>query len=116
MKVHFRTLTTSIVACVLLAFGANAQHGATDGQWRSHSADKGSTKYTPLDQIRPDNVRDLDIAWEWSPSVDVAETNNLRPGPFKAMPLMVNAAEMRLLQRVHDAIMEPDNEQVRNGD
>ena len=53
----------------LLAAPAAAQHGATNGEWRSYGADIGSTKYSPLDQITGENFEDLEIAWRWR-SVD----------------------------------------------
>ena len=43
-----------------------AQHGATDGEWRSHAGDLGATKYSPLDQITAENFGDLEIAWHWN--------------------------------------------------
>lgn len=48
---------------------AEAQQGATDGEWRVYGGDKGGTKYSPLDQIDRDNYPDLEIAWRWK-SVD----------------------------------------------
>ena len=42
---------------------APAQHGATDGEWRSYGGDNGSTKYSPLDQIDAGNFSSLEIAW-----------------------------------------------------
>ena len=58
---------------VLIAVVANlaAQRGALGGEWRSHSGDRGSTKYAALDQIGKDNVSQLRIAWR-RPAVDPA--------------------------------------------
>ena len=54
----------------LAAAPAAAQYGApADGEWRRHSGDSGSTKYSPLDQITADNVGDLEPLWHWK-SVD----------------------------------------------
>ena len=58
------------VAAWLAASPAAAQYGApADGEWRRHSGDTGSTKYSPLDQITADNVGDLEPLWHWK-SVD----------------------------------------------
>ena len=54
---------------VLLAGPADAQQGATNGEWRSYGGDVGSTKYSPLDQITSENFEQLEIAWRWK-SVD----------------------------------------------
>ena len=55
----------ALAAFGLLAGPAGAQHGATNGEWRSYGGDVGSTKYSPLDQITADNFEDLEIAWRW---------------------------------------------------
>lgn len=52
-------------ALVLLAIPSWAQYGAEKGQWKAYSGDKGSTKYSGLDQINADNVKDLEVAWRW---------------------------------------------------
>ena len=71
------------------AIGATAQlsgqMGVTNGEWPHWGGDLGSTKYSPLDQINRDNVKDLRIAWRW-------KTENFGPRPQNNMegtPLMV---------------------------
>ena len=63
--------TAAVAASACLVAGpAAAQYGApADGEWRSHSGDTGSTKYSPLDQITAENVGDLEVLWHWQ-SVD----------------------------------------------
>jgi len=39
---------------------------AAQGMWPSYGADLANSTYAPLDQITPDNVKDLRIAWRWS--------------------------------------------------
>ena len=56
-------LATLIVCGSLLASSAAAQSGAVDGEWRATAAANGNTKYSSLDQIRPQNVGRLQIAW-----------------------------------------------------
>jgi quinoprotein glucose dehydrogenase len=58
---------------------AEAQHGATNGEWRSYGGDTGSTKYSPLDQIDGDNFADLERAWRWQ-SVDAFPSKTTRGG------------------------------------
>ena len=43
----------------------SGQKGSPGGEWRAYSADEGSTRYSPLDQINRDNVRSLQVAWTW---------------------------------------------------
>ena len=64
---------------------AAAQSGAKDGEWRTYGGDLGSTRYSPLDQIKPDNFNQLEVAWRF-------KTDSLGPRPefnFEATPLMV---------------------------
>jgi quinoprotein glucose dehydrogenase len=56
------------------------------GDWRFYGRDVGSTKYSPLDQITADNVKNLKVAWRW-------KTENFGPSPeynLEATPLAVN--------------------------
>jgi quinoprotein glucose dehydrogenase len=51
---------------LLAACGAAvAQQGAQNGEWRVNGGDLGSTRYSPLDQINRDNVKNLRVAWTW---------------------------------------------------
>ncbi len=73
------------------AMSAAAQTPAPVGEWRAFGADAANTKYSPLDQITPENFAELEIAWRWlSISGEVAaEHEAIRPGPFKTAPLMI---------------------------
>src|SRR5262249_11806999 len=62
-----------------------AQSGGSNVEWRYYGSDSSSTKYSALDQINKDNVKDLRIVWRW-------KTDNLGPRPdfnFQATPIMV---------------------------
>ncbi len=77
-------LTVSILLSAVLPLAA--QSGATKGEWRSYAAEPGSTKYSPLDQINRDNVKNLRIAWRF-------KTDNLGPRPdfnMQSVPIVVN--------------------------
>jgi quinoprotein glucose dehydrogenase len=81
----FRKLLT---VCVLLSatLPLAAQTGAKNGEWRSYAAEPGSTKYSPLDQINKDNVKNLRIAWRF-------RTDNLGARPdfnMQSVPIVVN--------------------------
>ena len=72
-------------ACLLRTAPTVAQHGTDRGEWRYYAGDAGSTKYSPLDQITRENVKDLRIAWRW-------KGQNFGPAPefnLEATPLMV---------------------------
>ena len=42
-----------------------APAGGPNVEWRSYGAVEGSTRYSPIDQITRDNVKDLQVAWTW---------------------------------------------------
>jgi len=76
-----------IASLMLLLPGlAAAQHGATNGEWRTWGGDLGVTRYAPLDQINAANFSSLQVAWRFG-------TNNLGTRPdfnLQTTPLMVN--------------------------
>src|SRR6187399_2709562 len=39
------------------------QYGVKTGDWTAFGGDNGSTRYSPLEQITRDNVRNLQVAW-----------------------------------------------------
>ena len=84
-----RCVTTALFLLVVAGWSTRAlfgQSGTKNGEWRYYGGDAGSTKYSPLDQINKDNVKDLKIVWRW-------KAENLGPRPdynFEATPLMVN--------------------------
>ncbi len=61
-------------------------------EWRSFGNDDANSKYSPLSQVDASNFRDLEIAWRWesiSRQVSEVETG-VKPGQFKAVPLVVD--------------------------
>jgi hypothetical protein len=71
---------------LMLAMSSVAQQGAKNGEWRVYGGDAESTRYSPLDQVNRDNVKNLKIAWIW-------RSDNFGDGPeykCETTPLMVN--------------------------
>jgi quinoprotein glucose dehydrogenase len=64
---RFRIRPAAVLAgTLLLTIGVSGQQGAPkDGQWPKNYGDSGNTRYSPLDQINADNVKNLKIAWTW---------------------------------------------------
>jgi len=84
---------SAVLAMALASASGNAQQGAKGGDWRYHSGDLGSTKYSPLDQINKANVAQLRIAWR-RPAVDPSILQQ-RPGlnysrDFHSTPIMID--------------------------
>jgi glucose dehydrogenase/cytochrome c5 len=47
----------------------SAQKSSVNGEWRGYGGDKGFQRYSPLDQINRDNVKDLQVVWA-RPAID----------------------------------------------
>jgi quinoprotein glucose dehydrogenase len=54
-----------VLCLVIGSMTASGQKGSPNGEWRAYSADEGSTRYSPLDQITRENVKNLQVAWTW---------------------------------------------------
>ena len=79
-------LPVAALAWYLGAAPAGQSAAPVKGEWRYYGADAAGTKYSPLDQINKDNVKNLKIAWRW-------KSENFGPRPefnSEAAPLMVN--------------------------
>src|SRR5262245_25381010 len=74
-----------VMILLLAVIPVFAQYGVKDGQWRFYGGDLGSTRYSSLDQINADNVKDLAVAWTW-------KSDNFGTREFKSetTPIMVN--------------------------
>ena len=53
------------LAVAVATFGARAQ-GRKNVEWRAYSGDKASTKYSTLDQINKDTIKNLRVVWRQS--------------------------------------------------
>lgn len=74
------------IASLFLAIRTTAQQGAKNGEWRVYGGDEGSTRYSPLDQINRDNIKNMRVAWVW-------KSDSLMPSPqsgSETTPIMVN--------------------------
>ena len=63
-----KKLFAAFAAIALSASALSAQmmeRGTPVGEWRSWGADDFATRYTPLDQITPENFEQLEVAWLW---------------------------------------------------
>lgn len=62
MKIKFLVLSTMIT---LAEQQLHAQYSAPAGEWHTWGGDHGFTRYTALDQINADNVKQLQVVWRW---------------------------------------------------
>ena len=81
------------LALGLAAVMSTVSGGANDttGEWRSYAATNASTKYSPLDQINKDTIKDVRIAWRQSViPVVMRENPYVRvPNNSQNTPLMI---------------------------
>src|SRR5690349_9019523 len=80
----FAVVAGLIILVCASAAAVEAQYGVKAGDWTSFGGDNGSTRYSPLDQITRDNVRNLQIAWTF-------KTNNYASTPVpqsESTPIM----------------------------
>jgi len=90
-----RAVVTAMVATALTVPGAGQPSTLSSGkgEWPAYAADRGSTRYSPLDQINAKNVNRLQVAWRQSATpveVKQGRTDVLPPpGNYQHTPLMV---------------------------
>ena len=83
----------AFVAIAFIGIALKAQQGPRGGQWPNHSGDKGSTKYSPLDQITKNNVKNLRVVWRRAAVADEFRKRRadlVVPNLFRSTPLMLN--------------------------
>ena len=95
--------TLSVAGLALIAVKAQQRTaGSSDsalarmvsmGRWSSYGGDKAFTRYSPLDQINRDNVKNLQFVWE-RPAVDPLLTTKFpdikAPNYFRGTPIIIN--------------------------
>src|SRR5688572_1087111 len=81
----FVIMLTLVAGAIGTSAIVSGQMGITNGEWPHWGGDLGSSKYSALDQINRDNVKNLRVAWRW-------KAENFGPRPqnnMEATPLMV---------------------------
>lgn len=83
-----------LTALVGVLSGCTEPNGSGMVEWPAYGGDPGGMKYSPITDIRRDNVTRLTLAWTWEtgeqaiPETD--STRAARPGLFQNTPIMVN--------------------------
>lgn len=76
-----------LFACSLLIL-IGVLHGQRDGDWQAYGRDAGGERFSPLDNIRRENVASLQVAWTFRTG-DAYRPQDGRPTAFEATPLHV---------------------------
>ena len=97
MTISLRALGWSFfIALVAVAHSARAETNAAPstagGQWPAFGGNAAAQRYTPLAQITPENVDQLELTWRWENAdhETVKGRRGTRIGHFKATPLYVD--------------------------
>ncbi len=88
--------------------------GPADAEWPEYARDKAGTKYSPLDQINRDNVRNLQIAWKWQFPADqaVEQHPEFETFIYEATPLMIDGVLYTTTTFNQMAAIDPTNGQT----
>jgi quinoprotein glucose dehydrogenase len=109
---HAKYLLAVVTLCAAAAAVAASQ--APPGEWRYYGGNKGFTRYSALDQIARDNVKNLRIAWR-RPAVNsrmIAAFPDTRPNAYlRATPIMIDG--VLYTQDAHGLVIALDGETGR---
>jgi quinoprotein glucose dehydrogenase len=82
---------TGVLAFLVFASVVAAQQSQSrQVEWFYYGADPTSSKYSPADDITPQNVQRLGIAWQWEHGEKPLEEYGTVPMRFENQPLMVD--------------------------
>jgi quinoprotein glucose dehydrogenase len=105
----------SIVAGLVAALGvgilvpraAIAQGpGTEDGQWTYLGGDAWHTRYTPSDELTPENFEELEVAWEWN-------ATSFGPSTARATPSYIDGKLITVAgNRRHVVALDPGTGEV----
>ena len=83
MKSRFLVCIVAFLSCYTLL--------SQNQNWSSYSADKFNSKYSSLDQINKDNVKDLEIKWIWeSPDNEIKDQIKFPTSIYQTTPLAID--------------------------
>jgi hypothetical protein len=81
------SLTVIFAAAVL--FGASPQSRLPQ-EWPWYGGDAGGNRYSTLNDINRENVKNLKLVWEWKPGEEPIAEKGIRPENFEGTPLMID--------------------------
>ncbi|MEP7306869.1 MAG: pyrroloquinoline quinone-dependent dehydrogenase [Acidobacteriota bacterium] len=88
-----KTLSIGVVAVIAIAWTMAGRAADKNRDWPAYAGDKGSTKYSSLDQINKDTIKNLKIAWRRSGMPEEMREqfpNTQAPANYQHTPLMVD--------------------------
>ena len=90
MKWHTTTRACLGLSIILGAVLAAQRGQSRQVEWPTYGGDPAGSKYSPADDITPQNVQRLTIAWQWEHGEKPLEEYGTVPYRFENQPLMVD--------------------------
>jgi quinoprotein glucose dehydrogenase len=87
MKSPAWILVVALSGAVVLGQGRDAPKQV---EWPYYGGDQGGMKFSPLTDITPQNVSQLQVAWQWKHWETPLEQYKTVPGFFESTPLMID--------------------------
>ncbi len=69
---------------------AKAQPSSNHSEWSAYGHDVGGSRYSPLDQISRQNIKDLKVAWTYRTGVADVKGRSAGKAAFEATPILVD--------------------------
>ena len=111
---HAKPLLAVLILCAAAVTASQAPQPGAPTEWRYYGGNKGFTRYSALDQINRDNVKNLRIAWQ-RPAVNnklIAAFPDTRPNAYlRATPIMIDG--VLYTQDAHGLVIALDGETGR---
>ncbi|HEY3755652.1 MAG TPA: PQQ-binding-like beta-propeller repeat protein [Opitutaceae bacterium] len=74
---------TLLLGALTVRFFVPAASGAASNDWPVYLGDKAASHYSDLDQINPQNVRQLQVAWTWSAGDKRPDSSQIQCNPLE---------------------------------
>jgi quinoprotein glucose dehydrogenase len=89
LKIYHVFFVLLLVSVFQLACSAPSSN--QDDDWASYGSDKFSSKYSSLDQINKENVKDIEVKWTWeSPDNDLKDQFKFPVSIYQVTPLVID--------------------------
>ena len=89
MKINYTIIVFLLVS--ILLFDCSDQSSNLGANWTSYASDQFSSKYSPLDQINKENVKDIEVKWTWeSPDNELKEQFKFPVSIYQVTPIAIN--------------------------
>jgi quinoprotein glucose dehydrogenase len=105
-----RALAGTVLAALAGCGGGTQQGGAGPvAGWPVYAADLAGTRHSPLTQIAPSNVRDLEVAWTYRTGDILDGSTTLAPSAFQTTPILFGDTLYLCTPRNRVIALDPEN-------